>query len=816
MQVPLLVQAQSLALLLHAAMESSHNNPTAPIVLLSTAFVTKRLQEAPSLVVNTNDVGDDDVENKDASGLQTAYEEVMQTALTQIHRLGVLVHRYRSTHGMEGAETKTAATRKKKSTNTRRKEQKDDEEVAVDNTVFDAASHAAYALTEALQHVMSPESYVTALRTLISIDNRSSADDNESDEDEGEKIRRKALSLLTNVVSNRGGAKEPSPALASASLSAVPPILDCIRIHREENQKCSVLTRQVALTALGSLAKAFAAHHPQPFLTAIPVVLDVIKQEATSQPLRASGLASIAVMVTHLQGHVVPVLPPTMHAVMEAAQRAATLSSSEVDVEKEDGVTDAAALELAAALSAIAAFVSSLGPFLAPHLPSLLTSVLLNPSVLITAHRTKSTPLTHCCDLAATIRTDLARHTPSRLLLSPLAAVMDTICDGGKVTAEEEVSAAVVAVLKMLQTAVEGMDAGAIASYHESVFGQILRALDLRRVEAVGGVVSGEAQAVEDAAIAVLVALTMKMSETKFKPLFFRLVDWATTKSSPGSGSGGKSRIALSPLPRVVALLSCANALSTTLRAIFTPYFQPLLEPIIFVLTSDGGATEHPPASKKKKRQRLTPSALAAGQEQEEGGVVPPEEHAPLELLARLLAIRALHRCFLYDTSGFLDEAKFDRLLTPIISQLHYNTSSTAATAAFTMQLDQNGIKTLEASLSPEALSGLDVYSRAVVGCLVQMALAAGGGDARWRPLHHAVLMATRSPHTKTRLAALEGVAALAQALQEEYLPLLPEALPFLAELLEDEHHEVEERAAAAIRALEALSGEDLKEYLKT
>ena len=51
--------------------------------------------------------------------------------------------------------------------------------------------------------------------------------------------------------------------------------------------------------------------------------------------------------------------------------------------------------------------------------------------------------------------------------------------------------------------------------------------------------------------------------------------------------------------------------------------------------------------------------------------------------------------------------------------------------------------------------------------------------------------------------------------LSEEYLALLPETLPFLAELLEDAELAVEARAQRVVRQLEALSGESLEQYLR-
>ena len=49
----------------------------------------------------------------------------------------------------------------------------------------------------------------------------------------------------------------------------------------------------------------------------------------------------------------------------------------------------------------------------------------------------------------------------------------------------------------------------------------------------------------------------------------------------------------------------------------------------------------------------------------------------------------------------------------------------------------------------------------------------------------------------------------------EEYLLLLPECLPFFAELLEDEAEDVSTLAASVVRDAEELSGESLDSYLQ-
>ena len=77
------------------------------------------------------------------------------------------------------------------------------------------------------------------------------------------------------------------------------------------------------------------------------------------------------------------------------------------------------------------------------------------------------------------------------------------------------------------------------------------------------------------------------------------------------------------------------------------------------------------------------------------------------------------------------------------------------------------------------------------------------------------VLLTMRGESAYARKAAVEVVGALAAQLKEDYLGLLPEALPFLAELLEDLELDVRSAAQKLLNQLEGLSGEDLDSYLK-
>ena len=73
-----------------------------------------------------------------------------------------------------------------------------------------------------------------------------------------------------------------------------------------------------------------------------------------------------------------------------------------------------------------------------------------------------------------------------------------------------------------------------------------------------------------------------------------------------------------------------------------------------------------------------------------------------------------------------------------------------------------------------------------VIPCIGQLAVRVNS-DALWKPLNQSVLMKSRSEFPAIRLATLKVVQELYSRLGEDLLVLLPETIPFLAELMEDD-----------------------------
>lgn len=102
-----------------------------------------------------------------------------------------------------------------------------------------------------------------------------------------------------------------------------------------------------------------------------------------------------------------------------------------------------------------------------------------------------------------------------------------------------------------------------------------------------------------------------------------------------------------------------------------------------------------------------------------------------------------------------------------------------------------------------------------VIGCITALALA-GGNEVLWKPLNHVILEAcSHESRCEVRKAGISCLLSIIQELGEEYMVLLPECLPVLSELLEDQDEEIVDMAKECIRRGEELLGESLDENLR-
>lgn len=101
-----------------------------------------------------------------------------------------------------------------------------------------------------------------------------------------------------------------------------------------------------------------------------------------------------------------------------------------------------------------------------------------------------------------------------------------------------------------------------------------------------------------------------------------------------------------------------------------------------------------------------------------------------------------------------------------------------------------------------------------ILPAITELATAASSPD-HLKELNQELLACMRSKKTHVRLAAVKCERTLTEKLGEDWLALLPEMLPFISELQEDEDEEVEKETLAWIKGIEAILGDSLEGMLQ-
>ncbi|KAL3702523.1 hypothetical protein R1sor_020545 [Riccia sorocarpa] len=618
---------------------------------------------------------------------------------------------------------------------------------SVSSSLKKECEEAACALLDCLTQVMTSQNYIKGISFLLTHSDAS--------------IRRKALRMYTARLKEqelpkrsklRKNKKAEEGSVSKEGLSdeeleirvgIIKSITEILAAPREEE---SMSAKIAAIEALDISALKFGTETPETFTAALSVLIRSFQLE--NRTLLAASVRCVSSILAQLGPLALPALPDTMMGLFRVVDE--MLGQPEKPVRKTDEQdTGTAGQEqsdlLLAVLLCIETLLDKLGSFLTPYLQKMVGLVVLQPSLVKGA-------VPEVSRKAENVRLLIPTKLPARLLLEPIMSVYEKAVEAG----EESTCA----LFDMLGAMTSKLDRPAVAAYHVKIFDFCLAAFDLRRKSLLPNV-----SRVESSVVSAIVSLVMKLSETSFKPLFVKVLEWAESEEPTEERVAGKS------VDRNIIFYKFVNQLSDKLRSVFVPYFKYLLNGCVQVLMS--GADAHKPKKKKKKHS----VDLSAGSS---------------EWHLRQLVLSALHKCFLYDTVGFLDTARFEQLLEPIVTQICADPTSSLSTT--------------------DQVPTVEEMDDTIVACLVQMALTAGS-DLLWKPLNHQVLMSTRHHSERSRLLGLRVVKLLAEKLKEEYLVLLPETIPFLAELLADEELTVVAKTQELVKLLEELSGEKLEQY---
>uniref|UniRef100_A0A7S1BT49 HEAT repeat-containing protein 1 n=1 Tax=Corethron hystrix TaxID=216773 RepID=A0A7S1BT49_9STRA len=589
-------------------------------------------------------------------------------------------------------------------------------------------------------------------------------------------VRRKALMLLaerTAAITSREEAElfaDLLPELCEVAATAPAPCSDAD--DGDVHARAHALVRQAALFAIERLAGSGLVS-PTAMATTLlstvtlletltPGVLRILQGDAAAATPRDvlevrlwSSLAlSIATLAAAAGLRALAALPRLVRPLLAATLREANAAVLRAPA-------PSARLLQTAALETLRAVFDTLPQFfLGPDLAALLSRTGLLSRALRDAPTNR--------EAAGRLDALLVERSPPRILLPVLCRAVAELAAASD--AEEEATVALDLVARTVASAASRAD---LAGHVEVLLTALFAVY-------AGGSMGREGKALQDAADRTLVATVMKLSESQLRKLYVRFRGWR------GDVAKETDQGATAAAVRRFAFWNASAVLSDKLKGLFLSCLGVVMDDVVQELEFAAVRLCDPTAVSSKegtKRRRLSAKPPAAA----------VDVLRPLSPLLRCLesALAADSRAG-GDWIRAHDGRRFHDLLRPLAQLLR-------ASVPAGLGEDVPG-----GSLSPHARLVLGRGSGpggGVVGCLA--ALAAGGGDEKyWKPLVHAIVGAcSEEGRSEVRRAGARALLDVIERLEEEFMVLLPECLPVLSEMLEDDDDDVAVAARECVQA---------------
>ena len=169
---------------------------------------------------------------------------------------------------------------------------------------------------------------------------------------------------------------------------------------------------------------------------------------------------------------------------------------------------------------------------------------------------------------------------------------------------------------------------------------------------------------------------------------------------------------------------------------------------------------------------------------EEDNKLFPEDQNQGCTLLKHVL--KCVETCLKFDQEHILTREYFDLLKHPLTSQL---TNCTGGSEAYQERM-----------------------ANYLIPCLTQFALRADQEGMR-KELTLEILIISKNSSPRVRFATLLTLDSLFKLLKEAFLQVLPDSVPYLAELLEDESAEVEQQCQVVIATIEDILGDSIQQY---
>nr|XP_036863196.1 HEAT repeat-containing protein 1 isoform X3 [Manis javanica] len=532
----------------------------------------------------------------------------------------------------------------------------------------------AYDMLDKVNALLPPETFISVIKGLLGNPLPS--------------VRRKALDLLNNKLQQNTPWKKK---IVYRFLKLVPVLLAIVQ-HKKKAIEEQAINRQTALYTLKLLCKNFGAKNPEHFVSVLNTTVKLIAPKSKEEKnVLGSALLCVAEVTATLEVLAIPQLSSLMPSLLATMKNTSEQVSGEV--------------YLLSALAAVQKVVETLPHFISPYLEGVLSQVVHLEKVTSEMGSALQANV-HLTSLKKTLATTLS----PRVLLPAINKTYRHI---------ENWKNHMGPFMSILQEHLGVMKKEELSSHQPQLTAFFLEALDFRAQHPEDDL--EEIGKTENFIIDCLVTMVVKLSEVTFRPLFFKLFDWAKTEDAPKD--------------RLLTFYNLADCIAEKLKGLFTLFAGHLVKPFADTLNQVN-------ISKTDE-------------------VFFDSENDPEKCCLLLqFVLNCLYKIFLFDTQHFVSKERAEALMMPLVDQLE------------------------------NRLGGEEKFQERVtkhlIPCIAQFSVAMAD-DSLWKPLNYQILLKMRDSSAKVRFAALITVLALAEKLKENYIVLLPESIPFLAELMEGE-----------------------------
>jgi U3 small nucleolar RNA-associated protein 10 len=564
--------------------------------------------------------------------------------------------------------------------------------------------HLSYDILDSVNALLTPQMFLLVIRGLMSHDFTT--------------VRRRSLEILNSKLQN-------TPAFfadcaTSDIYSLVPPLISIIKnIDEAEIESEEQMIVQTALLSLKLSVKLLITDYPEKLSEILDFMTELIKSGKAQNNVLASVLLCLAELCATLRAHAISSLPNVMPALLKILKVQKSQESN---------------LLLLSSITAVQKIFNTLPLFLSPYLEKLLYEL----SILASRWGDSATEerLQPIANKLASLRQQIGASIPPRVLIPVLGQSYNRLIS-------KSAFGAISFLMDVLGENLNRLNGPEISANLPELTNFFLNALQFRTDQETS---FEEANEVESQIVKALTKLILKLSESTFKPLFYKLFDWAARHERKTE--------------RIITFYALSSEIAESLKSLFVLFAGHFLNNAAQILDACNATKNESLYFDDDKKNIL--------------------------LLENVL--KTLHAVFVYDNHKFINKDRFQVLMQPLVDQLE------------------------------NTLSGMECLERRneelVTPTIVEFAVATAD-DSLWKQLNYQILLKMKHNSPNIRLISLHCLKETVKKLGVDYLPLLPETIPVLAELLEDEEENVEKACRKAVQEMEKILGEPIEKYFK-